>query len=71
MTVRVAFEHNHHTPNDVSAYLEEAKRLMVENGLTPDAHDATLAQVVCLLASKHVKFEDVSPLGIIHERITR
>ena len=65
MSVRVAWEHHFQKAEDVSGYLGEAKRLLLEQGLNPDAMDATLAQVVNLLAAKQVQFEQVGSLGIL------
>ena len=66
MNYRVAFEHTFHDVEAVSGFVAEAKRVLEENGLSPTAMDATLAQVVGLIGGKHVQFEPVAPLGILN-----
>jgi hypothetical protein len=60
MSVRVAWEHHFHTAEQVSEYLAEAVRILEAHDLDPALMDATLAQVVGLLAAKQVQFEQLA-----------
>jgi hypothetical protein len=65
--LRRAAEDHHHTTEDVENYLRVALYVLGTHDLDPATHDATLAAVLGLLASKQMVYEQMQPsaLGIL------
>lgn len=65
--LRRAGEDHHHSVDEISDYLTVAATILRENGVDPETHDATLAAVLGLLASKQMVYEQMQPsaLGIL------
>lgn len=61
LMLRRSAEDHHHSRDDVSRYVEVALDVLLEHELEPDDHDATLAVVVGLLASKQMVYEQMQP----------
>jgi len=59
--LRRAGEDHHHSRDDVDAYLVTALNILLARDLDPDDHDATLAAVLGLLASKQMVYEQMQP----------
>ena len=59
--LRRAAEDHHHTEDDIGAYLLAAHGILSECGVDPETHDATLAAVLGLLASKQMVYEQMQP----------
>jgi len=55
-------EYEHHSPEQVRGYLDEAVRILEERELRPELEVAALPQLVALLSSKTVQFEQVAPM---------
>lgn len=64
MNARVAFEHHHHSSDEVKGYLEEASRIIGKAAIPADLREAAFTQAVVLLASKHTQLEVVQSSGL-------
>ncbi len=51
----------HHTPEQIEGYLAEARRIMAEAGLEIEAYPQVLAQILALVSSKQVFYEQAAP----------
>jgi hypothetical protein len=61
-------EDHHHTPEQVDGYVREACDIADRIGLDEEDRAALLPQIVTLLASKQVFYEQISPNGILGVR---
>jgi len=59
--LRRAAEDHHHSGVEVQEYLETAIEILKVSDLDPRHHDATLAAVLGLLASKQMVYEQMQP----------
>jgi len=55
----------HHTPENVHGYVEQALVILDDFTLTPDERAHLPPQVVALLSSKQIFYEQVAPAGML------
>ena len=64
--LRKAAEGSHHTPEQVSEALAEARRICEAHGVDFPRHERVVCALLSALLSKQVVFEQVTPTGIVH-----
>lgn len=65
MAMRIADEVHHHTADEISGYISEAKLLLEAQGFDPSVAAELLVQVVSLLSAKQVQVEVVQGQGVM------
>lgn len=65
MGMRIADEVHHHTADEISGYITEAKRILEEQEFDPFVAAELLVQVVSLLSAKQVQVEVVQGQGVM------
>lgn len=62
---RKAAEAHHHTPEQVSEALAEAKRICEAHGVDFPRHEDIVCALLTQLLSKQVWYEQVTPAGVV------
>lgn len=62
---RKAAEATHHTPEQVSEALAEARRICEAHGVDYPRHEQIVCTLVTQLLSKQVWYEQVTPTGLV------
>lgn len=63
--LRKADEGLHHSPEQVSEALAEARRICEAHGVTYPDHEQIVCALMQHLLSKQVVFEQISPAGVL------